>query len=417
MIEESGVAVHPYDVATMQGIDSQMAYLADKPEIAAALGESAVRFYDDAGSRMHRINHRTTLAMAYLQANRVDAAMDVLAQIDALEPREHYWQKPSRLAIEALCELRLGRMNEALALWRRALSISKKGGCVGTYHTIRAWAPQLCELALQHDIETDHVRELILHYEWSPPSSDIDRWPWPIKLVTMGQFSVLLHEVPVQFGRKAPRKLMLLLRTLIAFGGKQVPEQRLIDALWADQDGGAAYGALAVAIRRLRDLFQSDASIEHIDGKVSLDAGQVWVDAHAFERLSNTADDVHSRARALALYKSNFLADEASERWLVPYRERLRAKFVRLVKEQGMALEAVQAWSDAEQCYTKGLDADDLVESFYQGLMRCQAGLGRRAEALGTFRRMRQVLSVILGIQPSSESEALYRGLSPSNHE
>ena len=93
------------------------------------------------------------------------------------------------------------------------------------------------------------------------------------------------------------------------------------------------------------------------------------------------------------------------------------AKFVRLVKEQGMALEAVQAWSDAEQCYTKGLDADDLVESFYQGLMRCQAGLGRRAEALGTFRRMRQVLSVILGIQPSSESEALYRGLSPGNHE
>ena len=222
---------------------------------------------------------------------------------------------------------------------------------------------------------------------------------------------MLCHDTPLQFGRKAPHKLLQLLRALVAFGGKQVPEQRLIDALWAEQEGDGGYRALAVAIRRLRDLLQSDSAIEHVDAKVSLDATQVWVDAHAFERRADGATDIEGRRKSLDLYKGNFLENEADERWTVQYRERLRAKFVRLVKDQGAALETAQAWADAASCYAKGLEAVDLAESFYQSLMRCQAKQGDRAEALSTYRRMRQVLSVVLGRAPSAESELLYNSL------
>lgn len=411
-IDESGASEHPYDVATMQSIDCWIAFLSNKASEGISLGVSSVQYYDDAGSRMHRINHREILAMAYFQDERIDSVMTVLAEIDRLEPRERYWQLPCRLGIEVLCELKRGRLQDALSLLRRMLEVAKEGKSAGAFYPLRNHGAQLCALALEHNIEPEQARELIHHYEWPAPSPDLESWRWQVKLLTLGEFTVLRHDAPLQFGHKAPRKLLQLLRALVAFGGKQVPQQRLIDALWAEQEGDTAYRALAVAIRRLRDLFHSDAAIEHVDGKVSLDAGQVWIDAHSFERLADSATDLPTRAKALQLYKGPFRADESDERWALQYRERLRAKFVRLVREQGAALEAGQAWQDAANCYAKGLEADDLSESFYQGLIRAQARLGQRADALSTYRRMRQVLSVVLGIQPSADSEALYRSLS-----
>ncbi len=36
--------------------------------------------------------------------------------------------------------------------------------------------------------------------------------------------------------RKAPKKVLALLKAIIAHGGKDVPEQKLIDALWPDEE-------------------------------------------------------------------------------------------------------------------------------------------------------------------------------------
>jgi DNA-binding SARP family transcriptional activator len=54
---------------------------------------------------------------------------------------------------------------------------------------------------------------------------------------------------------------------------------------------------------------------------------------------------------------------------------------------------------------------DPIAEVFYQGLMRCQLGMGQVTEGVSTFRRLRQMLSVSLGIAPSAESETLHRAL------
>jgi len=74
-------------------------------------------------------------------------------------------------------------------------------------------------------------------------------------------------------------------------------------------------------------------------------------------------------------------------------------------------LESGEQWDDAAALYERVLDADPLTESFYQGIMRCHAACGRHAEAASTYRRLRQQLSVVLGMQPSQSSEALAREL------
>ena len=91
--------------------------------------------------------------------------------------------------------------------------------------------------------------------------------------------------------------------------------------------------------------------------------------------------------------------------------ERLRAKFVRLVETVAKADEVAGHWDIAIAHYLKGLEADDLVEAFHLGLMRCYQALGRPAEAITAFRRLRQTLSVVLGIAPSPAAETLAREL------
>jgi DNA-binding SARP family transcriptional activator len=250
-----------------------------------------------------------------------------------------------------------------------------------------------------------------------PPSADVESWPWPIKIHTLGGFEVELEGNRVGFSAKAPRKMLGLLKALICLGGREVADFQLIDALWQDTEGDAARDAFGVAMHRLRKALGNTDAIQVKEGRVSLNLRVVWVDALAFERLANETlgpanAEAHARVeRALALYQGGLLPGDSEEPWSAPMRERLRAKFVHLVGVAGERLEQAGMWQQAIALYLRGLDADELTESFYQGLMRCHQHMGRRAEALSVYRRMRQTLSVTLGIKPSPQSEALHTAL------
>ena len=113
--------------------------------------------------------------------------------------------------------------------------------------------------------------------------------------------------------------------------------------------------------------------------------------------------------RALALYRGSLLPEDDEEPWSEYLREKLRRKFLHEAGAIGTALESSEQWQAAIELYQRGLDADNLVEAFYQGLMRCYRALDRGCEAISAYQRMRQLFSVTLGIEPTGESESLYR--------
>ena len=59
----------------------------------------------------------------------------------------------------------------------------------------------------------------------------------------------------------------------------------------------------------------------------------------------------------------------------------------------------------------RGIDADPIVESFHQGLMRCYERLGKRTEALSVYRRLKHTLSVVLGVPPSDATQKLFQAM------
>jgi two-component SAPR family response regulator len=162
------------------------------------------------------------------------------------------------------------------------------------------------------------------------------------------------------------------------------------------------------------------------DGKLSLDRSQCWVDVWAFERAARAAeasvqagdagaDALIRLGRALLdAYPGHFLAGDADQRWAIDLRDRLRARLLRTVLGLGQRLQAARRWNDGIALYDRALERDNLAEGLYCGLMVCHRELGQPAAAQHAYRRCRELFSVVLGIKPSAETEAVRRSLDAS---
>lgn len=322
---------------------------------------------------------------------------------------------------QALVALDQGDSAKGSAALARGFHLARELGLKHSLWLIPADGSRLCCRALQAQIDPEFVKEVIGARRVVPEAWDIDHWPWPVKLLTLGRFELLKNDRPVALSRKAPQKLLKLLKVLVAWGAKAVPVAQLADALWPDQEGDAGHQAFTIAVHRLRKLLESDEAIQISEGRVSLNERFCWVDAWAFQRLLGEAeraghagDHVRRRSlseKALDLYHGGFLASEGEEPWALALRDRLRSLFIRHSAAIANDLYVSGRHEEALSYYARGAEADPLAEEFYQGLMRCYLSTGRCAEGLGAYRRLRQMLSVTLGISPSSRSEALYQSL------
>jgi LuxR family maltose regulon positive regulatory protein len=283
-----------------------------------------------------------------------------------------------------------------------------------TFRASRLYRELLAE-ACDQGIEIEYANDLIRPYRLAPPACATDRWPWPIKVYTLGRFEVVIDGTALQFAGKAPRKPLALLKAIVALGSAGVPAGALIDALWPDEEGDAARKSFDVTIARLRKLLGRNDAVVVSDEAVTLNPKLCWVDAQSFVTLADGANDgvepTENLQRACRLYAGTFLPGDLEAHWTVKRRESLRSRFTRLVDDVGAAAEAQSAWEEAIAWYRRGLEADELAETFHQGLMRCYGALGRHAEGMSAYRRLRQTLSVTLGMAPSEQSQALAKSL------
>ena len=118
--------------------------------------------------------------------------------------------------------------------------------------------------------------------------------------------------------------------------------------------------------------------------------------------------DTHPRITSEGRYPGPLLGAEESP-WIAKPRDALRARFVRTLSRLGEQLERQHDFATAIDLYRRGLEVDNLAEPLYRGLMRALAATGDHAEALNAFRRCRDLLSIVLSIKPSAETERLYR--------
>ena len=201
---------------------------------------------------------------------------------------------------------------------------------------------------------------------------------------TLGRFEIAVDGQPLCTGRKHPKRTLALLKALIALGGQRVCRSTLVDVLWPDIDGDLGQNALEVTLHRLRARLGVPDALVARNGCLELDPGLVWVDALAFGAC--TVDDARNGASvnvetAFALYRGTFLPDDRDSSWSLRMRERLRARFVRIVAEAAAQVECSGRFDTAAALYERALAVDDLACVFHDGLARCLERLGRSSEA------------------------------------
>ena len=322
------------------------------------------------------------------------------------------------LLLTAFARVRAGESEAAIAALAEGLRLGARLGALPRLPMLpRPMLAELAALALAHNVEPRYAERLVVRLDLRAPANAPPRWPWPVRVRTLGGFCVesrLARNDGV--GRNA-RKPYELLKYVIATGAREVAAGRAIATLWPDLEGDAGKKAFDITLHRLRKALGSDATVRLEGGKLSLDPQLVWVDASAFERLATNAESLLAcddrladrvLEEALTLYVGHFLAADDDLPWALPHRARLRDRFIRLVDAAGARWESSGDWHRAERRYRDAIALEPAAESIHQRLIRALAATGRPAEALDAYRRCRELLSTVLGTRPSTRTEALY---------
>ena len=112
---------------------------------------------------------------------------------------------------------------------------------------------ELCAIAIENNIETGYATMLIKKRGLMPatPPVEVENWPWPVRVYTFGRFGIVKNGELIKFPRRAQQKPVEFLKTLIAFGGRDVSEAQLVDVLWPETDGDSAHRAFDTTLHRL----------------------------------------------------------------------------------------------------------------------------------------------------------------------
>ncbi len=205
----------------------------------------------------------------------------------------------------------------------------------------------------------------------------------------------------------------VILATLALGINQVVTASRLIDALWGDDPPATASNSLQVHVSKLRKKLRAAAGekIESVPHGYVLRARPDQVDLNCFERMIEGATgdpaEVSKRlADALALWRGPTLADVDSDL--------LRGDKTRVDELRRVALERR---IEADLTLGRHLDlvgelealvhADPLREGPRRLLMIALYRSGRQAAALAVYKQGRELLAEELGIDPSSELQAL----------
>jgi DNA-binding SARP family transcriptional activator len=157
------------------------------------------------------------------------------------------------------------------------------------------------------------------------------------------------------------------------------------------------------------------------DGDYQLNSDFAYqLDTEEFDRLLVNGEDARrtrdteacerSLTRAAAIYRGEFMRG-CYDPWVEEQRTYYRQQYVRILETLADIRERAGDWVASLQLVQKILGDDPYREDIHCRAMRAQAALGNRVAIKEQFENLRQVLYRELGVEPSAETQRLYKDL------
>ena len=303
-LNNAALALHPDQAVERSILEHQRGILAllesDRPTALRLMRESVVS--GRAGGMPMR-EHVALIANALAAANsdehaEADALLGVVfAHPFHAECRWHHWVAG---CVATYAALQRGDDDAALTHLRSALGVARTHGF---RHGPMLFAcgnmmSRLMDLALQHDIEADVARDVVLRNQLKAPPQASAAWPWAIRIHALGGWRIERSDGPLPTSRKESKRLMELLHLLVAHGPSALPQDRVADTLWPDADGDAARNALDNAVHRLRKWLGGEDRIVLRHGLLALNPQRCWSDVQALQVALDRLDGAALEDRA-----------------------------------------------------------------------------------------------------------------------
>lgn len=319
--------------------------------------------------------------------------------------------------IRAYLAWQRGDRDACLAHLRQGLRIGKAIGALNLIIWVPHQVEPLLQLAIEHGIETDYVTELVHLHRVPAPQPHGDRWPWRLRVHTLGGFRMLVDGETLQEGRKASKRLHTVLQALVAAGPHEVSMALLAEHVWPESDGASAMRSLNAAIHRLRQQLGATDILSVSEGRVSLDASRCWVDAWALEHLldtelsaalanGNAAQCEAAAKAAIGLHGGAFLKEESDAPWVQVMRQRLQSKLIHGLLGSACMLSDAGRHEAALNVCRAALERDPASELSHRTLMRLHLQMGDRDAALDTYLACERAMKP-LGVGPGPEMRAM----------
>ncbi|MEO8628506.1 MAG: hypothetical protein ABI612_10460, partial [Betaproteobacteria bacterium] len=262
------------------------------PGEAAVQARRAIELARETAVRISEATAGGLLALALAQISQPEEAMRVAQTArELVKDKSGGRLEFDQLLIEAYVTLTAGRQKVRVHdLLKRALELGQRHGYVKNLFWVRSIMERLCAEAIDAGIETRYVTGLIQRHRLSAPDSGCEKWPWAVRVFTLGQFQVQVGGVPLVFSGKVQKKPLELLKLLIVRGRGGTDAALVAQLLWPDTDGDAAEAALRMTLHRLRKLLENEDNVVLRNGRLQLDARRCWVDAWAFEAACDAAE-------------------------------------------------------------------------------------------------------------------------------
>ncbi|MDP1902619.1 MAG: AAA family ATPase [Rubrivivax sp.] len=231
----------------------------------------------------------------------------------------------------------------------------------------------------------------------TPPSVDLDaRARLEVRL--LGQFSAAVDGVELAADKWPSLRAAQLVQLLSLAPRHKLTRDEVIDALWPQLDPEAGAANLRKAAHHARQALGRHDGVVLQSGEVALWPGRtVTVDADAFDLRAQAAlagRDPAACAQAAHAYGGDLLPGSRYEAWTEPARERLRARYIELLR-------ASSQWQKLAQ-------EEPTDEPAHRELMALELAAGNRSAAIRWYAHLRAALQDALGVVPSTETEAVY---------
>lgn len=241
-----------------------------------------------------------------------------------------------------------------------------------------------------------------------------------LRIQLLGDFA-FLYDNRVMPGINTPR-LQSLVAYLVLHRSAPPLRQHIAFSFWPDSSEAQARNNLRQLVHAVRGILpEMDNYLAVNHATLSWRQGvPIWCDVDEFERACAAVDEAEARHDRVALRSSGqqilecYRADllpTCYDDWIVPERERLRARYLRALNQLIESHSARQEYDQAIPFARRRIRADPLDEGGYRGLMRLLALSGDRAGAMKTFQACAQALERELGIGPDQTTLDLFQQL------